>query len=526
MADPFRLAFDIWALARAPLARYLPPLDIEQTDELIADRKGVATPRVMVFGTYNAGKSTLVNALVGKEVARVSDHPETDQITSYPWRGFMLDDTPGIDAPIEHERVTRAHMENVDIVLFVVATDGTLEEQRTLDEIVALAGSGTPLRLIINNKSGFRPDDMAFLGLRNRLADKLRRAADAAGITDIDRRAPICLVNAASALRGRLEGKQALLANSGMLDLEDDIDGLCAATGKAQVARTLCRRIGRQVDLALAGMPAQDETRLSRAAAERIAAERERLSAVLGQSVKVVTSGFLTELRQAVDKGDQAAAEAAASKAVSSVSAVLERELPRTRRVFEEVEAVFTNPVAAAPGVSIPLPGVATPEAAGGSSGFGFTDMTRLLAPALGTLDRDVLVGGLMAAKQAFPTVFKGLGPAFFGRLVPFIGPAIQTATGLYDAYAAHRDGQREFERAKERRLDLDQAVRGAAARLAWALEQQCGGIVEAVFGPAESALARQAAMLNGQAAAMEADRATLLQCRGRIAIALDEQPA
>ena len=113
MADPFRLAFDIWAVARAPLARHLPPLDIEQTNELIADRKGVATPRVMVFGTYNAGKSTLVNALVGKEVARVSDHPETDQITSYPWRGFMLDDTPGIDAPVEHERVTRARMETV-----------------------------------------------------------------------------------------------------------------------------------------------------------------------------------------------------------------------------------------------------------------------------------------------------------------------------------------------------------------------------------------------------------------------------
>lgn len=526
MTDPFRLAFDIWAVAREPLARHLPTLDIEDMNELMVDRKGAATPRVMVFGTYNAGKSTLINALVGKEVARVSDHPETDQITSYPWRGFMLDDTPGIDAPPEHEQVTRTHIETADIVLFVVATDGTLEEQRTLDEVVRLAGNGTPLRLIINNKSGFRPYDAAFLGLRDRLADKLRHFADAAGIADIDRRAPIRLVNAASALRGRLEGKQALLANSGLLDLEDDIDRLCAATGKAQVAATLCRRIGRQVDLALAGMPAQDEMRLSRAAAERIAAERERLSAMLGQSIKVVTSSFLTTLRRAVDESDQAAAEAAASEAVESVSAVLERELSRTQRVFEEVEAVFTGPAAAAHGMPIPLPGVAAPEAAGASSGLGFADMTRLLTPALAKLDHDVLVGGFMAAKQAFPVVFKGLGPVFFGRVVPFIGPAIQTATGLYNAYAAHRDGEREFERIKERRLDLDQAVRGAAARLAWALEQQCCGIVESVFGPAESALAQQAAALNEQAAAVEADRATLLRCRGRIAITLDEQPA
>ena len=76
-------------------------------------------PRVMVFGTYNAGKSTLINALIGAEVARVADEPATDKVTTYPWRGFLLDDTPGIDAPIAHEQVTRAHVETCDAVLFL-----------------------------------------------------------------------------------------------------------------------------------------------------------------------------------------------------------------------------------------------------------------------------------------------------------------------------------------------------------------------------------------------------------------------
>ena len=34
--------------------------------------------RIMLFGAYNAGKSTLLNALLGKESARIGDVPTTD----------------------------------------------------------------------------------------------------------------------------------------------------------------------------------------------------------------------------------------------------------------------------------------------------------------------------------------------------------------------------------------------------------------------------------------------------------------
>ena len=66
MADPFRLAFDVWATARAPIARHLPLIDIEETDERLADRSGAATPRIMVFGTYNAARVRSSTRLLGK----------------------------------------------------------------------------------------------------------------------------------------------------------------------------------------------------------------------------------------------------------------------------------------------------------------------------------------------------------------------------------------------------------------------------------------------------------------------------
>ena len=168
----------------------------------------------------------------------------------------------------------------------MLATDGTLEERRSFDEIIELARARKPIQIILNNKSGFRPDSPDFLSLRDRLAENMRRAAAAAAIEDIETRAPIRLVNAASGLRGRREGKLALLANSGLLALEADIIELCEATGKAQMARTVCRRIAKQIDLALAGLPADKGMQPVREAADAVAVERTRLTAVLDRATQ------------------------------------------------------------------------------------------------------------------------------------------------------------------------------------------------------------------------------------------------
>jgi hypothetical protein len=526
MADPFRLAFDVWAVARAPLGRHLPGIDIESTEELLADRSGASTPRIMVFGTYNAGKSTLINALVGEEVARVADHPETDHVTSYPWRGFLLDDTPGIDAPIQHEQVSRKHLDNSDAVLFVLATDGTLEEQRTFDEIVALVRVGKPIRVILNNKSAFRPDSPDFLNLRDRLAENLCRVAATAGIEDIEARAPIRLVNADSGLRARLQGKSALLANSGLLELEADIAELCETTGKAHMARTVCRRMAKQIDLALACLPADEAMQPVREAADAVAAERVRLTAVLDHATQEAAAHFQADLTHRASTESPQLGPPAANEAADAVTAIIERELRKTQRVFGDIETAFTGQaitIRPISGPGIPLPEGIPQQDSAKAGGFQFSEAAALLSPALNQLDREAMVGGLMAAKQVFPAVFKGLGPAFFGRVVPFIGPAIQAVTGICSAYSAQREAQREFEREKDRRLALAQQIADAGRKMRWALSQQCQGIIETVFAPVEDALARQVSTLKGQAAMLEADRAVLLKCKGRLDIGLEE---
>jgi hypothetical protein len=46
--------------------------------------------------------------------------------------------------------------------------------------------------------------------------------------------------------------------------------------------------------------------------------------------------------------------------------------------------------------------------------------------------------------------------------------------------------------------------------------------VIESVFAPVEHALAQQAAMLKGQSAILEADRAALLKCKGQLEIAME----
>ncbi len=525
MADPFRLAFDVWATARSPLARHLPAIDIEETDEVLADRSGAATPRIMVFGTYNAGKSTLINALVGEEVARVADHPETDRVTSYPWRGFLLDDTPGIDAPDTHEQVTRKHLDASDAVLFVLATDGTLEEQRSFDEIIQRVRTGKPIRVILNNKSGFRSGSPEFLSSRDRLADNLRRAAAVAGIEDIETRAPIRLVNAASGLRARLEGKLALLANSGLLELEADIAELCETTGKADMARTVCRLIAKQIDQALRDLPVDDAMQPFHVRADAIAAERIRLTAVLDVASQEAAAHFQAELTRAFASRDPQFGPTAANEAADAVSAIIERELHRTQRVFGDIESTFAAQMIAIRPVSgpgIPLPEGPAPQ----DVGFGFSDAAKLLTPTLNQFDKETLVGGLMVAKRILPkSVFAGIGEKTFGKIVgkamPFIGPAIQVVTGIYDSYSAHREAQKDFEREKDRRIALQQEITDTGRKMRWALSEQCLDVIESIFGPVEDALGKQAADVRGAAAKVEADRAVLIKCKGRLNIAL-----
>ena len=114
---------------------------------------------VAVVGRPNAGKSTLVNALVGEKVAIVSDKPQTTRrrilgVARRPDAELALVDTPGIHRP-QHRlntamvRDATDALSSAELVLFVL--DAADKRGPGEDFILALlAKAGTPAILALN----------------------------------------------------------------------------------------------------------------------------------------------------------------------------------------------------------------------------------------------------------------------------------------------------------------------------------------------------------------------------------------
>lgn len=106
--------------------------------------QGLGTPFIFVVsGEVNAGKSTLINGLFGRDLCRVNILPETDRVLWYRYgspardsevtpmleeryrpidflRDFNLIDTPGTNSIVSgHQEITEKFLPSADLILFV-----------------------------------------------------------------------------------------------------------------------------------------------------------------------------------------------------------------------------------------------------------------------------------------------------------------------------------------------------------------------------------------------------------------------
>jgi small GTP-binding protein len=138
---------------------------------------------LVVVGEFNAGKSTLINALLGAPVMREGVTPTTDRVTlivhgeketrtelsaelvrlTHPaprLRALALVDTPGTNAVItRHQVLTERFVPRADLILFVTSADRPFtESERAFLERIAEWGKKVT---VVVNKSDLLEDDAA-----------------------------------------------------------------------------------------------------------------------------------------------------------------------------------------------------------------------------------------------------------------------------------------------------------------------------------------------------------------------------
>jgi len=197
-------------------------------------------PEIMVYGIYNAGKSSILNELMGSDKAAVNDVPTTDTVTYYDWQGYKIADTPGVMAPIEHENVTQEHLQKADIVLFVMSTTGSNEKAENYQRMKSIADAGKKIIIVLNDKNGdMGKNDDSIQIIKQQVAVNMQKV----GIENVDEKYCIVTVNALRAKKGRTENKAVLLAKSGIEELKNVILTELKATTSFEILRGGIRQI-------------------------------------------------------------------------------------------------------------------------------------------------------------------------------------------------------------------------------------------------------------------------------------------
>lgn len=154
------------------------------TEKKIRDMaKQLAEPfYIIIAGEYNAGKSTFVNALLGKRILRVGPTPTTHSVVllthgdsfgqeqlnenlsrvTYPLdalKEITLVDTPGTNSIfVEHENIIESFIHRAELVIFITSSDRPLTESER-KFIQLLKGKWGRKVIIVLNKIDLKTED-------------------------------------------------------------------------------------------------------------------------------------------------------------------------------------------------------------------------------------------------------------------------------------------------------------------------------------------------------------------------------
>lgn len=433
---------------------------------------------IMVYGVYNAGKSTLINALAGAEVAATGDIPLTSQVSEYLCGAFKIIDTPGIDAPIAHEKVTKEQLQKADVIIFVVNPIGVAEEQKTLDALISLVEKQKQVFLVFNEKDKLQHED--FMHLKDQTRIILQDLASQRGLSEVVKEIPIVKINAKTALKGRLENKQTLIDNSGFTDFEKDLNEFIGSLSDKTISQRLKTELEAFVQIISQQITDSSNNEIVRKF-DRIILDIGEQKILAKEQLQTIVEKERKELYDQVKswlRNENPNLESALTQWIQIHSdltwnrfdSMFEKIRIELKKDIEELEAQLLKlatdyPIVQTPNIDYALSGSVERELQTTQSALNKDNLTSLSQMLSTQVKTEHVISGLNIIKRNLPTLMKGVGQKtiekwagqIVGKAIPLASAIIVVGTALHDVFgedehtAQLKREQQAYQKARER---------------------------------------------------------------------------
>ena len=169
-------------------------------------------PKLTILGSYNAGKSTLVNVLLANpKAALTGEIPLTQALHHYWWRDVRLVDTPGLNSAHESQKIAIEQLHQACHIIFIMR-EHEVESHELYRNLTEVLKKNRRIIIIFNHQSS--PNEVeAYL---QRIDQQIKIQASRTSIDyQIMSNFEIVAVNLKTALCARLNKNQILLEHSG-----------------------------------------------------------------------------------------------------------------------------------------------------------------------------------------------------------------------------------------------------------------------------------------------------------------------
>lgn len=444
-------------------------------DEKLADFK----PNLMVYGCYNAGKSTLLNAILGTEQAKMGDTPETFKVDSYEFKNYKIWDTPGIHAPIEHENVTFEHYKKCEAILFVMSNDSGFEEKYIYERIQEIVSHKKPLIIVLNDKRGFGSDSEEIARQSEKIIENLAKMQ--LSNSEVEK-IKIISVNAKSALKGKLESKNLLIKNSNINELEDYIYKCLEDSGKTEIIRTLNHQINDFVSGLIKSTIDKEENKEIQEIQELLSdviSQEKDAKKQLSQTIKYEVAPMEEELYNAIISGEQ------------NLSSIIKRNVDIISRNiannFDLIQNNLTQSLSkyATSSLQVSLPEMNSIDSSITSEIIdGLSSQITTEGVKIGTEEATKFV--LFKIKDWLPTLMKGKGPAWIAKIAGgaavVVGPLLTIGSMLYSHWKEEREEEEREKKLREMYITARNAAKDICYKISKNLEENALEQIKEMF--------------------------------------------